>query len=90
MKLVFTKAAQRDLEQIAIHIATNDIDAALRVVFDIEERARLLLITPTMGRRAAREGVRELVIDNYVLPYRLKGSAIEDLRVWHGRQRWQG
>lgn len=90
MKLVFTKAAQRDLDNIALHIAKDNVDAALRVVVDIETRARLLLVTPSMGRWAAREGVRELVVDDYVLPYRVKGRVIEVLRVWHGKQRWWG
>jgi plasmid stabilization system protein ParE len=32
MKLVFTKAAQRDLDHIALQIAKDNVDAALRVV----------------------------------------------------------
>ena len=79
MKLVFTKAAQRDLDNIALHIAKDNVDAALRVVVDIETRARLLLVTPSMGRRAAREGVRELVVDAQrlaaVVTYRERASA---------------
>ncbi len=90
MKVVFTTAAQDDLDAIAVHIAQDNVEAALRVVADIEERAQLL-ITPLMGRPVRRRpGVRELVIDNYVLPYRQGPDAIEILRVWHGKQRWWG
>jgi toxin ParE1/3/4 len=86
MKLVFTKAARQDLDRIAEHIATDNVDAALRLIAEIEARARLLTVTPSMGRPSAREGVRELVIDDHVLPYRVKGSVVQILRVWHGRQ----
>lgn len=40
-----------------------------------------------MGRPVeGRPGVRELVVDNYVLPYVFEGGEILILRVWHGAQ----
>jgi len=77
-------------KKIALHIAAHDVDAAVRLVLEIEDRARILLVTPLMGRRTPRKDVRELVVDNYVLPYRASLGLVVVLRVWHGKQRWWG
>lgn len=90
MKLVFARKARQDLDTIADHIAAEDVDAALRLVLEIERRARILLASPSMGRPTPRAGVRELVVDKYVLPYRADQTRVVILRVWHGRQRWWG
>lgn len=90
MKLAFTKKAKQDLDHIAIQVAAHDIDIAVQLVIDIEHRARILLDSPSMGRPTPRPGVRELVIDPYVLPYRVMNERVVVLRVWHGRQRWWG
>jgi plasmid stabilization system protein ParE len=90
VKLVFTKKAQQDLDNIALHIATHDVETALRLVTEIERRARILLTAPSAGRLTPRKGIRELVVDNYVLPYRASPRRVVIMRVWHGKQRWWG
>jgi toxin ParE1/3/4 len=90
MKLAFTKKAQNDLDKIALHIAVHDVEAAVRLVLEIEDRARILFVTPLMGRRTPRKDVRELVVEKYVLPYRASHGRVVILRVWHGKQRWWG
>ena len=89
-KLKITEAAERDLDEIAVYIAQHDIEAALRVVDDLRERMKILKTMPTMGRKGAEQGTLELVLGNYVIPYRVNGSVVEILRVWHGRERWWG
>ena len=82
--------ARNDLSGIATHIAQHDVDTAVRVVVDLEQRMRLLVSAPGMGRATKREGVRELILDDYTIPYRVKGDLVEVLRVWHAKQRWWG
>ena len=79
-----------DLERILLRIAQHDVDAALRIVLDLEERMKLLLVAPQMGRPTKRQGVLELVLDDYVVPYRIGDDGVVVLRVWHGKQRWWG
>lgn len=91
-KLKLTKLAEEDLDEIALYIATQrDVATALRVVDDLRARMRLLRSSPLMGRESKTEdGIRELVLDNYVVPYRLRDDTVEILRVWHGKERWWG
>lgn len=89
-QLKLTEAAAADLDDIAVRIAENDIDTALRVVDELRERMLILRTSPQMGRKGSEEGTRELVVGSYVIPYRVRGSVVEILRVWHGRQRWWG
>nr|WP_245903646.1 type II toxin-antitoxin system RelE/ParE family toxin [Humitalea rosea] len=44
---------------------------------------------PGTGRPGRRSGTRELVVPRtpYIVPYRVRGDAVELLRVLHGRQR---
>lgn len=90
-KLKLTEAAEADLDEIAVHIATErDVMTALRVVDDLRERMKLLRTSPLMGRESKTGDTRELILDNYVIPYRLRENIVEILRVWHGKERWWG
>lgn len=90
-KLKLTEAAEADLDEIAVHIATErDVMTALRVVDDLRERMKLLSSSPLMGRESKTGDTRELILDNYVIPYRVRENVVEILRVWHGKERWWG
>ncbi len=43
-----------------------------------------------MGRAGRVPGTRELVISGtpYIVPYRVRGGAVEVLRVFHAARRW--
>lgn len=90
-KLKLTKLAEEDLDEIAVHIATQrDVSTALRFVDQLRERMKILRSSPLMGREVKSEDMRELVLDNHVIPYRVRGDTVEILRVWHGKERWWG
>ncbi|MCC7111867.1 MAG: type II toxin-antitoxin system RelE/ParE family toxin [Deltaproteobacteria bacterium] len=90
-KLKLTEAAEADLDEIAVHIATKrDVMTALGVVEDLRERMKLLRTSPLMGRESKTDDTRELILDNYVIPYRVRENVVEILRVWHGKERWWG
>lgn len=88
-RLRFSTKARTDLRDLAVHIATvsGSVAVAARFVLELEERMKLLLVTPQMGRAAKRAGVRELILDDYIIPYRLNDDVIEVLRVQHGARR---
>jgi toxin ParE1/3/4 len=88
LRLKITPKARADLDHIMLTIAAHDVEAALKLVLDLEDRMKLLLTSPEMGRRTKRGGLRELVLGDYVVPYRRCDNVIEIVRVWHGRQRW--
>ena len=79
-----------DLAAARAYIARDNLPAADNQVVRVLAAVETLLQFPQIGRQGRREGTRELVISGtpYVVPYRLRGEAIEILRVLHGRQRW--
>ena len=50
----------------------------------------MLADQPSMGRPGRIAGTRELVVTRfpYILPYRVRGSTIEILRVFHTARKW--
>ena len=60
------------------------------MVDELRERMKILRSSPLMGRKSKHGDALELVLDNYVIPYRVREEVVEILRVWHGRERWWG
>lgn len=86
---VWSAAARADLLAILDHIATDNPDAALALVDDIEERTRALSDHPRMGRLGRVEGTRELVVHaNYVVVYAERTDGPTVLRVLHAARLW--
>ncbi|HEV2133877.1 MAG TPA: type II toxin-antitoxin system RelE/ParE family toxin [Terracidiphilus sp.] len=90
MRLIWSKAAARDLQQVASHIAQDSEQAAQLVESRIHEAAKLLLIIPEAGRPGRVSGTRELVAlrTPYILVYRRNSGRIHILRIYHGARLW--
>ena len=91
MTLVWTPAALDDLASLRAFIAEQDPAAAQRIALrTIHAVETQLLQSPEMGRPGRVAGTRELVITRtpFIVPYRLRGQAIQILRVYHGARRW--
>lgn len=87
MKLRQTDKAREDLRALRAYFDEHNPAAGRAIAARIKHKLTLLRKNPEMGRPVeGRPGVRELVVDNYVLPYMLEGGAIVVLRVWHGAQ----
>jgi len=91
--LYWSKEAREDLFEIFVTIAVDNLDAAERTYFKLEDRAESLISTPHMGMRRPEiaEPARVLVEGPYLILYRTYpdvhlGSVdeIEILRVVHG------
>jgi len=89
VRIRWLRTAERNLEEIASYIAEDDPDAAARVISRIAEAIDLLPTHPAMGRAGRVVGTRELVIAGtpFIVPYRVRGKAVEILRVMHGARR---
>ena len=88
-RVVFSPTASRDLNEIVLSIAEDNPPAALRIYDKIHRRCLNLADMPEAGIRAGR-GVRRLVVEPYLIFYRVRsGKAhssrnIEIMRVIHG------
>ncbi len=91
MRLRWTRLAERDLDQIAEYIGQDSPAAAARVILELIDQVETsLLVHPAAGRPGRVLGTRELVIAAlpYIVPYRVRQTDIEILRVLHTSRRW--
>ena len=90
MRVSWLQAALANLEAEAEYIAEDSPAAAGRVVQKMFRAANLLKKNPAMGRPGRVAGTRELVVAGtpYILPYRVRGEAVEILRVFHAARKW--
>jgi toxin ParE1/3/4 len=84
------KRALKNLDDEAAYIARDDLPAAARMVERIASAVDQLASHPALGRPGRVPGTRELVISGtpYIVPYRIRGDAVEVLRVFHGARKW--
>ena len=83
--------ALADLERFAVFLQQHNPELAGIVARAIMEKAQVLSTFPRLGRAiAGREEYRQLVLQvlnaAYVFQYRLDGSRLFVLRVFHGRE----
>ena len=91
MNVIWSPEAITDLAALRVFIAENDPAAAQRIVAGILRHIEEVLPdNPEMGRAGRVPGTRELVVPRtpFIVPYRLRGNAIQILRVYHGARRW--
>jgi toxin ParE1/3/4 len=83
-------AALAKLDAEAEYIAEDNPAAAGRVVQKILRAGHLLQKNPAMGRAGRVAETRELVVAEtpYIIPYRVRGDAMEILRVFHAARKW--
>jgi plasmid stabilization system protein ParE len=82
--------ALANLDAEAAFIARDHPAAAARVVEAIASAVDLLAEHPALGRPGRVEGTRELVVPDtpYLVPCRVRGNAVEILRVFPGARKW--
>ena len=89
MQIIWLTTALNNLDELAEYIAQENPQAARQVLELIETQVNLLATQPALGRPGRVLGTRELVISNthYLVPYRIKNSVVEILRVFHTSRR---
>jgi toxin ParE1/3/4 len=90
MRVSWSARAREDIVQLVMHIAEENPDAAERIERRIYQATAHLAEQPSMGRPGRVDGTRELVIagTSYIVPYRVRGHAVEIITVLHGAQQW--
>jgi plasmid stabilization system protein ParE len=80
----------RRLEDIREWIAADNPAAAVRMIARIRTAVERLAIVSGAGRPGRVAGTRELVISGtpYIVPYRVKGEAVQIITILHSAQRW--
>lgn len=90
MRIVWTPRAQRNLSDAARYLTQFNPFAALSMIRTIRAAPMQLLHHPASGRPGRIEGTRELLVPgtSYILPYRVRGDAVEILAVLHTSRQW--
>ena len=81
--------AEQDLVDLVSYLAAENSRAAAEVLDHIEARFEALQSHPFVGRvphnpKLTALGYRVLVIDNYLVFYKVKGNAVLVHRILHG------
>ncbi len=88
-RLVYTKPAEHDLEDIVGYIAADDPRAAERVGLALIELAESLVMFPLRGTLLrSRPGVRKVLHDPYLVIYRVDETnrTVRIQRFWHAKR----
>jgi addiction module RelE/StbE family toxin len=90
VKIVWSKAAMRDLEELATYIGADSEQGAEFVEERIHRETRLLSRFPRSGRPGRVSGTRERTVFRtpYILVYRIVSRRVRILRVYHGARQW--
>jgi toxin ParE1/3/4 len=90
VRVRWLRAALKNLDEEAEHIAQDSPAAAAKMVIAITEAVNFLARHPAIGRPGRVAGTRELVVSGtpYIIPYRVRGSSVEVLRIFHGARKW--
>jgi len=89
MLVKWLRKALRNLDDEASYSARDDSKAARLVVARVIDAVAMPADQPGLGRPGRVPGTRELIVKKtrYVVPYRVRGQAVEILRVFHSSRR---
>jgi len=85
--LILSPEAAADLEEIAEYIASENVDAAIRVLAEIRQGMDRLKDAPEIGHSRedlTSEPLRFWPVRRYLIIYRASPEAVEVSRVLHG------
>ena len=85
-KVLLTPQADLDLLEIGFYIAKDNLKSAEETLLLIDQKCRLLLRSPEMGRQREElaAGLRSFPAGSYLIFYRVIQDGIEVIRVLHG------
>jgi toxin ParE1/3/4 len=84
VKLRWSRRALSDLNRICARIAKDKPVVAAEFALEVSDKVARLRDFPFLGRMAAFEDTRELVVHrNYIVSYRVRADEGQVLQVWH-------
>ena len=90
MRVVWSVKALQAIEEIYAYIAADKPEAARKIAERLLFAGDQLADHPHLGRAARSAELRELVVGNYVLIYRVGEDVVEIATVIHGARRRRG
>ena len=89
MKVVWTSEAEQDRDDIWLHIAADNIQAAARLDALFSDATARLADHPKLGRPGTIAGTRELIPhESYRLVYEIRGETVWILTIVHTARKW--
>ena len=90
MKVVWSARALRDLDELAVYIASDSMKSAERVEARIHREAVLLSEFPQGGRAGRVPGTRERIVGRTpcILVYRADSIQVRIVRILRGARKW--
>lgn len=91
-RVVFTEAADADLDEVWLYVAQDSIAAADKLIDRLVEAAKPLRDFPEMGgaRDDLSPGLRALRVGPYLVFYRHRKEGVTIERILHGSRDLQG
>ncbi len=88
MRLIFSRAALRDLVRLRKFIAKDNPRAAHRVAKRLRGAILGLVDAPQIGRPVPDfpGEIREYIFGKYVVHYEVRKYSLYILRIWHGKE----
>jgi toxin ParE1/3/4 len=84
MKLRYKRSAVSDLDKIFRHIATDNPDAAHRLVARVEEVASLIAAIPYLGQATSNRRFRRYPVGKYLVVYQIRKDEVIIQYIRHG------
>ncbi|MGH7961232.1 MAG: type II toxin-antitoxin system RelE/ParE family toxin [Candidatus Binatia bacterium] len=89
-RVLWTEPARDDLRAVFQFIRRDNPSAAQRVIREVQKKTGRLAQFPLSGRvvpEVVEEGLREVIVGNYRVIYRLSGRTVEILTVVHSQRK---
>ena len=92
MKLRYERGALSDLDEIFWHIATDNPDAARRIVNRVKEVVKLIVALPLIGQKARNSRFRWFRVEKYLIVYEVLEDEVVIHYIRHGARLrpWEG
>ena len=87
VEIAWSLLAENDLNEIIDNIAQDSLEYALSFYEQVREKVESLTQFPKMGRKVPElddPNIRELILRNYRLIYRIFGDKVQIVRLFHG------
>ena len=91
----YSKESQQDLIEIKQYIKYNlqEPEIAQKLISKIRKKISALIKNPEINAIIDEEiikklEIRKLIVDNYIVFYRIKSNNIQIVRVMYGRRNW--
>ncbi|MBA7523377.1 hypothetical protein ES705_15504 [subsurface metagenome] len=87
VEIEWSPSAENDLNEIIDYIAQDSLEYALSFYEQVREKVENLTKFPKMGRIVPElddPNIRELILRNYRLIYRILGEKVQIVRLFHG------